>query len=72
MNISRLFSNILTAPSFKSDTLFENVVDHDNIKRLFGMALQSESWESLSFSFYHISTIYTASICNNVIASLAN
>jgi holliday junction DNA helicase RuvB len=32
---------MLTAP-FKPDTLFENVVGHDNIKRLFGMALQSE------------------------------
>jgi holliday junction DNA helicase RuvB len=42
MNISRLFSNMLTASSFKSDTLFENVVGHNNIKRLFGMALQSE------------------------------
>jgi holliday junction DNA helicase RuvB len=41
MNITRLFSNVLTSP-FKSDTLFENVVGHDNIKRLFGMALQSE------------------------------
>jgi Holliday junction DNA helicase RuvB len=42
MNISRLFSNMLTAAPFKSDTFFENVVGHDNIKRLFGMALQSE------------------------------
>jgi holliday junction DNA helicase RuvB len=32
---------MLTA-TFKSDTLFENVVGHDNIKRLFGMALESE------------------------------
>jgi Holliday junction resolvasome RuvABC ATP-dependent DNA helicase subunit len=39
MNFSRLFSKIVET---KSDTFFENVVGHDNIKRLFGMALQSE------------------------------
>jgi hypothetical protein len=37
MNISRLFSKMLTAP-FKSYALFENVVGHDHIKRLFGIA----------------------------------